>query len=117
MATESSVAQTDALVERLFTAAIGTLETASVDIGGRLGFYRALADMGEATPTDLAARTGTAERYVRDSTRSARHGSRSQRAAASSCRRARGRAVHRPGRRARAVQLRLGPCSTASRSG
>jgi hypothetical protein len=57
---------TDALVERLFGAAIDTLEIASVHVGGRLGFYRALADGGDATPAELAARTGTAERYVRE---------------------------------------------------
>jgi SAM-dependent methyltransferase len=57
---------TDALVGRLFAAAIDTLEIASVHIGGRLGFYRALADGGDATPGELAARTGTAERYVRE---------------------------------------------------
>jgi 2-polyprenyl-3-methyl-5-hydroxy-6-metoxy-1,4-benzoquinol methylase len=58
--------QTDALVERLFGAAIDTLEMASIHIGGRLGFYRALADGGDATPAELAARTGTVERYVRE---------------------------------------------------
>jgi SAM-dependent methyltransferase len=58
--------QTEALVERLFEAAIDTLELASVHIGGRLGFYRALADAGDSTPSELAARTGTAERYVRE---------------------------------------------------
>jgi SAM-dependent methyltransferase len=57
---------TDALVERLFAATIDTLEVASVHIGGRLGFYRALADGGDATPGELAARTGTTERYVRE---------------------------------------------------
>jgi SAM-dependent methyltransferase len=57
---------TDALVERLFGATIDTLEIASVHLGGRLGFYRALADGGDATPAKLAARTGTAERYVRE---------------------------------------------------
>jgi SAM-dependent methyltransferase len=57
---------TEALVERLFMAAIDTLEIASVHIGGRLGFYRALAQDGDATPGELAARTGTAERYVRE---------------------------------------------------
>jgi hypothetical protein len=54
-------AQTEALVERLFRGAIDTLELASVHVGGRLGFYRALADSGEATPGELAARTGTVE--------------------------------------------------------
>jgi hypothetical protein len=57
---------TDALVERLFAATIDTLELASVHVGNRLGFYRALADGGDATPGELAARTGTAERYVRE---------------------------------------------------
>jgi hypothetical protein len=64
--TASRSAQTEALVERLFTAAIDTLEVASVDIGGRLGFYRSLADDGDASPAELANRTGTAERYVRE---------------------------------------------------
>lgn len=58
--------QADALVERLFAAVIDTLEVASVHVGGRLGFYRALAGWGEATPAELAARTATAERYVRE---------------------------------------------------
>jgi SAM-dependent methyltransferase len=57
--------QTEAFAERLFGATIGLLEVASVHVGGRLGFYRALAD-GDATPTELAARTDTAERYVRE---------------------------------------------------
>jgi SAM-dependent methyltransferase len=57
---------TDALVERLFAATIGTLEIASVYLGGRLGFYRALADGDDATPRELAERTGTVERYVRE---------------------------------------------------
>ena len=59
-------AATDALVERVFGAAIATLETASIHLGSRLGFYRALVDGGEATPRELAARTDTAERYVRE---------------------------------------------------
>jgi SAM-dependent methyltransferase len=62
----SAETATQALVERLFAAVIDTQEVASVHIGGRLGFYRALADGGDATPAELAARTGTAERYVRE---------------------------------------------------
>ena len=65
-AAEAPPSDTDALVERLFGAAIDTLEIASVHIGGRLGLYRALAEAGDATPAELAARTGTAERYVRE---------------------------------------------------
>ncbi|HVM34462.1 MAG TPA: class I SAM-dependent methyltransferase [Actinomycetota bacterium] len=58
-------AATDALVERLFNATIDTLEIASVHLGSRLGFYRALSE-GDATAAELAARTGTAERYARE---------------------------------------------------
>lgn len=58
--------QTDALVERLFGASIGALEMAAVHIGGRLGFYRSLSEDGDATPPELARRTGTNERYVRE---------------------------------------------------
>ena len=57
---------TEALVERLFNATIDCLEVASVHIGGRLGFYRALAADGDTTAGDLALRTGTAERYARE---------------------------------------------------
>jgi SAM-dependent methyltransferase len=35
-------------------------------LGDRLGLYRAMADAGPLTSADLAARTGTAERYVRE---------------------------------------------------
>jgi 2-polyprenyl-3-methyl-5-hydroxy-6-metoxy-1,4-benzoquinol methylase len=64
--TEPTTDATEALAERLFAATIDTLEIASVHLGGRLGFYRSLADHGDATPRQLAARTGTAERYVRE---------------------------------------------------
>jgi SAM-dependent methyltransferase len=64
--TEAPPEQTDVLVERLFAGTIDALEIASVHVGGQLGFYRALADGGDATPADLAGRTGTAERYVRE---------------------------------------------------
>jgi SAM-dependent methyltransferase len=39
---------------------------AMVVIGDKLGLYRALAGSGSLTPAELAARTGTAERYVRE---------------------------------------------------
>ena len=43
-----------------------TLNAALVVMGDRLGLYRALAGAGPLTPSELAARTGTAERYVRE---------------------------------------------------
>jgi SAM-dependent methyltransferase len=61
-----SASETEELVERLFGAVIDTLEVASIHLGGRLGLYRALADDGHATPAELAVRTGTAARYVRE---------------------------------------------------
>jgi SAM-dependent methyltransferase len=43
-----------------------TLNTALVVIGDKLGLYRALAASGPATAAELATRTATAERYVRE---------------------------------------------------
>lgn len=34
-------------------ATIGRLEIGSIHVGGRLGFYRALADGGDATPVGM----------------------------------------------------------------
>src|ERR1700759_3658713 len=43
-----------------------TLNSALVVMGDKLGLYRALAGTGGLTSSELAARTGTAERYVRE---------------------------------------------------
>jgi len=43
-----------------------TLNAALVVMGDRLGLYRALAGAGALTSAELAERTGTAERYVRE---------------------------------------------------
>jgi 2-polyprenyl-3-methyl-5-hydroxy-6-metoxy-1,4-benzoquinol methylase len=43
-----------------------TLHAACVVLGDRLGLYKGLADGGPQTPAELAKRTGTAERYVRE---------------------------------------------------
>ncbi len=58
--------RTKALVERLFQDGLGALELYTVYLGERLGLYRALAEDGPATSSELASRTGTAERYVRE---------------------------------------------------
>ncbi len=54
------------LDERLVDATVATLEMFGVYLGRRLGLYRALHELGEATPGDLAARAGIAERYARE---------------------------------------------------
>lgn len=52
--------------DRLFRSALGALDLFTVYIGERLGLYRSLADLGPATSPELAERTGTAERYIRE---------------------------------------------------
>ena len=56
----------DAVVEQLFSGAIGALETLYVYLGDRLGLYAALADRRDATAGELAHATGIAERYARE---------------------------------------------------
>jgi 2-polyprenyl-3-methyl-5-hydroxy-6-metoxy-1,4-benzoquinol methylase len=55
-----------ALANRLRHDMVCALELFTVYLGERLGLYRALAADGPATSGELAARTGTAERYVRE---------------------------------------------------
>jgi SAM-dependent methyltransferase/predicted transcriptional regulator len=56
----------EALVTRLSDSTLAFLELLTLYIGDRLGLYAALAEAGPATSTELAARTGTHERYVRE---------------------------------------------------
>src|SRR5512140_1587151 len=53
-------------VHRLLGAMTGAATTAMVAVGDQPGLYRALADGGPATQDELAARTGTAARYLRE---------------------------------------------------
>src|SRR4051795_7250069 len=55
-----------ALAGRLFRDMTGALEILTVYLGERLGLYQALHAGGPATSAELAARTGTVERYVRE---------------------------------------------------
>ena len=60
---------TDKLMQFVFRAVdeVGsTLNSALVVMGDKLGLYRALAGAGQLSAAELAARTGTAERYVRE---------------------------------------------------
>ena len=67
MATTANAAERrDALVERLFMDAIGAFDLFSVYLGDVLGLYRALADKGPLTSTELAEAAGIHERYARE---------------------------------------------------
>ncbi|MBT2497942.1 class I SAM-dependent methyltransferase [Agromyces sp. ISL-38] len=53
-------------VGRVFASALGALEILSIYLGVRLGWYRALAEAGQLSSTELARRTATQERYARE---------------------------------------------------
>jgi SAM-dependent methyltransferase len=57
--------QADALLERMVGALIGTAEMMNVYLGDRLGLYAPLAE-GWLTSSELASKTGLAERYARE---------------------------------------------------
>ena len=56
----------DALVGRLFEATLGAFDLLAVYVGDRLGLYRALAQNGPSTSSDLAKAAGIHERYARE---------------------------------------------------
>ena len=60
----------DAALEQFVHQAVGDLAAAisglMVHLGDRLGLYRAMAGAGPLSPAELADRTGTHERYVRE---------------------------------------------------
>ena len=62
-ATEQQVHE---FVHKAFTDIAGALTASLVVIGDKLGLYRTLAGAGGLTSAELAAKTGTEERYVRE---------------------------------------------------
>src|SRR5262245_35108359 len=58
--------RTRALADRLRANAAGALELYTIYLGERLGLYAALGDGEPVTSEELAERTGTTERYVRE---------------------------------------------------
>jgi predicted O-methyltransferase YrrM len=58
--------RTNALAERLRANTLGALELFAVYLGDRLGFYGVLAGGEALTSSELADRTGTGERHVRE---------------------------------------------------
>ncbi len=69
MSSQQSTLDQDRL-NQFLGAAVGDLGAAIsatlMLVGDRLGLYRALADGGPATSAELARRTGTHERYIRE---------------------------------------------------
>jgi SAM-dependent methyltransferase len=63
---DQASAARDALTARLFQSTLGLFDIFAVYLGDRLGLYRALSAAGRATSAELAMRTGTDERYVRE---------------------------------------------------
>jgi 2-polyprenyl-3-methyl-5-hydroxy-6-metoxy-1,4-benzoquinol methylase len=59
-------AKVDAFARRLFTELLATMSALNIYLGHRLGLFRAMADGSMVTPSELAARTGYADRYVRE---------------------------------------------------
>ncbi len=58
--------QRDAFIEQFLQNMSGAFNIFTMYIGDRLGLYWALAQNGPTNSTELAARTGTSERYVRE---------------------------------------------------
>jgi len=69
-ANEVEIRTAEADIEQFVHKALGdvgsALTASLVVIGDKLGLYRALAEGGPATPAELARRTQTSERYVRE---------------------------------------------------
>ena len=59
-------ARLDAFVEQAVVDMGAAISGLLLHIGDRLGLYKAMAGAGPITSSALAARTGTAERYVRE---------------------------------------------------
>lgn len=63
---ESTEPTADAFAERIVAAGLAALDLQTIRLGDRLGLYRAMASGTPVTSTELAERTGTAERYARE---------------------------------------------------
>jgi SAM-dependent methyltransferase len=56
----------DTFVDKLLQSASGTMNLFTIHLGDQLGFYNVLVEDGSMTSEELASRTGTQERYVRE---------------------------------------------------
>jgi 2-polyprenyl-3-methyl-5-hydroxy-6-metoxy-1,4-benzoquinol methylase len=64
--TPDEIAQRDAFVERLLKSSAGVFDIFSIYLGEKLALYDALARGGLMTSSELAQRTATYERYIRE---------------------------------------------------
>jgi 2-polyprenyl-3-methyl-5-hydroxy-6-metoxy-1,4-benzoquinol methylase len=64
--TSDTDSRRDALMERLMQSAAGMFDIYTTYLGYRLGLYQALSKAGGCTSIELARRTGTVERLVRE---------------------------------------------------
>ena len=64
--TEEQEARRDAFVDRLLQSTSGVFDIFTIYIGDRLGFYKELSSNSFLNSVELADRTGTQERYVRE---------------------------------------------------
>jgi len=65
-AIEESQKRTEALAQGIVEAVTGAMQVYSIYIGDQLGFYEILEQDGPLTSHELARRSGTQERYVRE---------------------------------------------------
>ena len=64
--TPAADAEPAAFADRLLAATLGGMDLVAIHLGRSLGWHQALVDDGPLTSVDLAARTGTQERYARE---------------------------------------------------
>jgi 2-polyprenyl-3-methyl-5-hydroxy-6-metoxy-1,4-benzoquinol methylase len=63
---EAATMRRDAFTARFFESVEGTMRMFTIYLGDKLGFYEVLKQDGPLTAAELAARTGTHPRYVRE---------------------------------------------------
>lgn len=63
---QTAAQQRDALSERVFNAALESMELAAIYLGDQLGYYRGLVELGDATSAELADHVSANERYTRE---------------------------------------------------
>lgn len=64
--TEAQAVQRDTFMERLLQSTAGLFDIFTIYLGHRLGYYRTMTQGETVTSVELAAQTGTHERYARE---------------------------------------------------